>query len=80
MKLKRYLRLTGIKLGYLLNFGDALMKNGISKSTKESFESVSVSLWLCENRSRQNYALPERGRRRRSAIVDRSRPPRERGR
>ncbi len=24
-----YLRLTGLKLGYLLNFGDALMKNGI---------------------------------------------------
>ena len=24
-----YLRLTGLKLGYLLNFGAALMKNGI---------------------------------------------------
>ncbi|HBE73134.1 MAG TPA: GxxExxY protein [candidate division Zixibacteria bacterium] len=24
-----YLKLTGIKLGYLLNFGEALMKNGI---------------------------------------------------
>lgn len=26
-----YLRLTGIKLGYLLNFGEALMKDGISR-------------------------------------------------
>ncbi|MFW6147746.1 MAG: GxxExxY protein [Thermodesulfobacteriota bacterium] len=26
-----YLRLTGLKLGYLLNFGEALMKEGISR-------------------------------------------------
>ena len=26
-----YLRLTGCKLGFLLNFGEALMKNGISR-------------------------------------------------
>ena len=26
-----YLKLTGMKLGYLLNFGDALMKDGISR-------------------------------------------------
>jgi len=26
-----YLRLTGCKLGYLLNFGEALMKDGISR-------------------------------------------------
>lgn len=26
-----YLRLTGMKLGYLLNFGEALMKNGIAR-------------------------------------------------
>lgn len=26
-----YLRLTGIKLGYLLNFGEALMKDGITR-------------------------------------------------
>ena len=26
-----YLRLTGMKLGYLLNFGEALMKNGITR-------------------------------------------------
>lgn len=26
-----YLKLTGLKLGYLLNFGDALLKNGIRR-------------------------------------------------
>ena len=26
-----YLKLTGMKLGYLLNFGEALMKDGISR-------------------------------------------------
>jgi GxxExxY protein len=26
-----YLKLTGLKLGYLLNFGEALMKDGISR-------------------------------------------------
>ena len=26
-----YLKLTGCKLGYLLNFGEALMKDGISR-------------------------------------------------
>ena len=30
-QLQTYLRLTGCKLGYLLNFGDALMKDGITR-------------------------------------------------
>ena len=30
-QLLTYLRLTGRKLGYLLNFGDELMKNGITR-------------------------------------------------
>jgi GxxExxY protein len=30
-QLLTYLRLTGMKLGYLLNFGDVLMKDGISR-------------------------------------------------
>ena len=30
-QVQTYLRLTGCKLGYLLNFGDALMKNGITR-------------------------------------------------
>ena len=28
-QLLTYLKLTGLKLGFILNFGDALMKNGI---------------------------------------------------
>jgi GxxExxY protein len=31
-QIQTYLRLTGCKLGYLLNFGEALMKNGISRA------------------------------------------------
>jgi GxxExxY protein len=30
-QLLTYLRLTGLKVGYLLNFGEALMKDGISR-------------------------------------------------
>ena len=30
-QLLTYLRLTGLKLGYLLNFGEALMKEGITR-------------------------------------------------
>ena len=30
-QLQTYLRLTGCKLGYLLNFGEALMKSGITR-------------------------------------------------
>jgi len=30
-QLLTYLKLTGMKLGYLLNFGDELMKNGITR-------------------------------------------------
>ena len=30
-QVQTYLRLTGCKLGYLLNFGEALMKNGITR-------------------------------------------------
>lgn len=31
-QLQTYLRLTGYKLGFLLNFGEALMKNGITRA------------------------------------------------
>jgi len=31
-QLQTYLRLTGHKLGFLLNFGEALMKNGITRT------------------------------------------------
>jgi GxxExxY protein len=30
-QVQTYLRLTGLKLGYLLNFGEALMKDGITR-------------------------------------------------
>jgi len=30
-QVQTYLRLTGLKLGYLLNFGESLMKNGITR-------------------------------------------------
>ena len=31
-QIQTYLRLSGMKLGYLLNFGEALMKNGITRA------------------------------------------------
>ena len=31
-QIQTYLRLTGMKLGFLLNFGDALMKDGITRA------------------------------------------------
>jgi len=31
-QLLTYLRLTGLKLGYLLNFGESLMRNGIVRT------------------------------------------------
>ncbi len=33
-QLLTYLRLTGLKLGYLLNFGEALMRDGITRTIK----------------------------------------------
>jgi GxxExxY protein len=30
-QVQTYLRLTGLKLGYLLNFGEAYLKNGITR-------------------------------------------------
>ena len=46
-QLLTYLRLTGIKLGYLLNFGEALMRDGITRTINGSLDSdlcVSVTL------------------------------------
>jgi len=34
-QLLTYVRLTGLKLGYLLNFGDALMKDGITQTVNK---------------------------------------------
>lgn len=37
-QLLTYLRLTGMKLGYLLNFGEALMKDGITRTINGRLE------------------------------------------
>jgi GxxExxY protein len=37
-QLLTYLKLTGLKLGYLLNFGDELMKNGITRTINGDIE------------------------------------------
>ena len=37
-----YLRLTGIRLGYLLNFGEALMRDGISRIIDGDVEGISL--------------------------------------
>jgi GxxExxY protein len=34
-QLLTYLKLTGMKLGFLLNFGEALMKNGITRTVNQ---------------------------------------------
>jgi GxxExxY protein len=39
-QLLTYLRLTGMKLGYLLNFGEALMKDGITRTINGRLEAV----------------------------------------
>lgn len=37
-QLLTYLRLTGLKLGYLLNFGEALLRDGITRTINGSIE------------------------------------------
>ena len=37
-QLLTYLRLTGLKLGYLLNFGEALMRDGITRTINGSLD------------------------------------------
>jgi GxxExxY protein len=37
-QLLTYLRLTGLKLGYLLNFGEALMRDGITRTINGSID------------------------------------------
>ena len=39
-QLLTYLRLTGMKLGYLLNFGEALMKDGITRIINGQIEAL----------------------------------------
>lgn len=42
-QLLTYLRLTGLKLGYLLNFGEALMKDGITRTINGALEKISLT-------------------------------------
>jgi len=39
-QLQTYLKLTGIKLGYLLNFGEVLMKSGIKRAVNNLHETM----------------------------------------
>ncbi|HEX9802575.1 MAG TPA: GxxExxY protein, partial [Gammaproteobacteria bacterium] len=39
-QLLTYLRLTDMRLGYLLNFGEALMKNGITRTVNGLLEAA----------------------------------------
>ena len=39
-QVQTYLRLTGLKLGYLLNFGEALLKDGITRCVNRLEEDV----------------------------------------
>jgi GxxExxY protein len=41
-----YLRLTGMKLGYLLNFGEALMKDGITRTISGEIPDLRASVTL----------------------------------
>lgn len=42
-QLLTYLRLTGLKLGYLLNFGEALMRDGITRTINGTLDPVPLS-------------------------------------
>jgi GxxExxY protein len=44
-QLQTYLRLTGHKLGFLLNFGDALMKRGITRAVNGLEENRGFVPW-----------------------------------
>ncbi len=43
-QLLTYLRLTGLKLGYLLNFGEALMRDGITRTINGSLDLTPLRL------------------------------------
>jgi len=46
-QIQTYLRLTGCRLGYLLNFGEALMKDGITRAVNNLPENPSAPQRLC---------------------------------
>ena len=53
-QIQTYLRLTGLKLGFLLNFGEALIKRGITRSVNgldDSQSLVGLATWR-DNKTR----------------------------
>ena len=46
-QVQTYLKLTGLKLGYLLNFGEALMRSGITRCVNGLEDKPSASQRLC---------------------------------
>jgi GxxExxY protein len=58
-QLQTYLRLTGYKLGFLLNFGEALMKNGITRAVNGLDERQTINV-LPDKRMRPDYLARSR--------------------
>ena len=65
-----YLKLTGMKLGYLLNFGDALMKDDIIRVVNGLAEREWVFAPLASSEKRLSYSVTGRERIVRKLIVE----------
>jgi hypothetical protein len=50
-QVQTYLRLTGLKLGYLLNFGEAVLKDGITRCVNRLEEDVPQRRGDAENQN-----------------------------
>ena len=57
-QIQTYLKLTGLKLGYLLNFGSALMKDGIVRAVNGLAESPSLPLRASASLREKNSSWP----------------------
>lgn len=53
--IQTYVNLSGLKLGYLLNFGDAVLKNGITRCVNGLQENFSAPPRLRAKISRSNF-------------------------
>jgi GxxExxY protein len=62
-QLLTYLRLTGLKLGYLLNFGEALMRDGITRTINGSLDPISLRprASVRENSSEKMFSQRHKG-------------------
>ena len=56
-QLLTYLKLTGMKLGYLLNFGEDMMKRGITRTVNTRIKEPWRSWRLCERKRNSNKSL-----------------------